>query len=144
PCLVLADAITRQGRQSVHNVLLQQSLNGLIYSAGGPWHEMVNQVWSHMVRTGPIARAVAMVFDVEPEQAFALALLHDVGKLAVFDRLATLRTAHRGDLDVPKTAVSRALRMLHEPLGGLCALGWGFGDKAANAIATHHRDPMPA
>jgi HD-like signal output (HDOD) protein len=144
PCLVLAEAITRQGRRSVHNVLLQQTLGSLVYSPGGAWHEMVNKVWSHMVRSGPIARSLAPLFDVDPEQAFALALLHDVGKLAVFDRVATLRTALRHELHIPKPALTRALRELHEPLGGLCALGWGLGDEAALAIATHHREPVPA
>jgi HD-like signal output (HDOD) protein len=143
PCLSLAEAVTRQGRRSVHSVLLQQTLSGLIYSPGGEWNGMVGLVWSHMVRTGPIARTVAPLFDVDPEQAFALALLHDVGKLAVFDRIATLRTAHRGDLDLPRPAIVLALRFLHESLGGLCALGWGFGDDAASSIARHHRDPIP-
>jgi HD-like signal output (HDOD) protein len=144
PCLILSEAITRQGRRSVHNVLLQQTLGSLVYSPGGAWHEMVNRVWSHMVRSGPIARTLAPLFDVDPEQAFALALLHDVGKLAVFDRIATLRTALRHELVMPKPALTRALRELHEPLGGLCALGWGLGDEAAMAIATHHRQPLPA
>jgi HD-like signal output (HDOD) protein len=144
PCLILAEAITRQGRRSVHNVLLQQTLGSLVYSPGGAWHEMVNKVWSHMVRSGPIARSLAPLFEVDPEQAFALALLHDVGKLAVFDRVATLRTALRHELVMPKRALTRALRELHEPLGGLCALGWGLGDEAAMAIATHHRHPLPA
>jgi HD-like signal output (HDOD) protein len=144
PCLVLSEAITRQGRRSVHNVLLQQTLGSLVYSPGGAWHDMVNKTWSHMVRTGPIARSLAPLFDVDPEQAFALALLHDVGKLAVFDRIATLRTVRRSDLSLSKAALSKVLRVLHEPLGGLCALGWGLGDDAALAIASHHRDPVPA
>jgi len=144
PCLVLAEAITRQGRRSVHNVLLEQTIGGLIFSPGGPWHEMVGKVWAHMVRTGPIARTLAPLFDVDPEQAFALALLHDVGKLAIFDRIASLRTAHRAELDLPRPAVTRALGVLHESLGGLCALGWNFGDEAALAIARHHRSPLPA
>jgi len=143
-CLSLADAVTRQGRRSVHNVLLQQTLGGLIYWPGGSWNEMVSRVWSHMVRTGPLARALGPLFDVDGEQAFALALLHDVGKLVVFDRIASLRTAHRGEFDLPAPAVARVLRRLHEPLGGLCALGWDLGDDAARAIASHHRDPAPA
>jgi HD-like signal output (HDOD) protein len=144
PCLSLAEAVSRQGRRSVHNVLLQQTLSGLIYWPGGGWNDMVSRVWSHMVRTGPLARAVAPLFDVDPEQAFALALLHDVGKLVVFDRIATLRTARRGDFPLPPAAITRMLRLLHESLGGLCALGWDFGDDAAAAIAAHHREPRPA
>lgn len=144
PCLVLLEAITRLGRRSVQNVVLQQALGGLVFSPGGPWQQMVDQIWSHMVRTGPIARDLAPLFGVDPERAFALGLLHDVGKLGIFDRIARLRSANRSNLELSEPALARTLRILHEPLGGLCAIGWGFGEEAAAAIAAHHRDPPPA
>ena len=138
-CLSLRDAIVRQGRQSVHSVLVEQTMTTLVYTGTGPMRRMVDEVWSHMVRTAPVARDLAPVFGVEPEQAFALALLHDVGKLVVFDRIATLRTAERSELAISGETLSRTLRLLHEPLGGHCALGWDLGDDAARAIASHHR-----
>jgi HD-like signal output (HDOD) protein len=138
-CLSLRDAIVRQGRQSVHNVLLEQTMNTLVYTGTGSIRRMVDEVWSHMVRTAPLARDLAAAFNTEPEQAFALSLLHDVGKLVVFDRIATLRTAERSELAITGPALSRTLRLLHEPLGGHCALGWDLGDDAARAIASHHR-----
>jgi len=143
PCLMLPDAILRQGRQSVHSVLLEQTISSLIFTGTEQWRRMIDQIWSHMVRTAPIARGLAPAFDVEPEQAFALALLHDVGKLAIFDRMASLRTAQRSDFVLAPATISRTLRFLHEPLGGLCALGWQFGGEAALAIASHHRQPLP-
>lgn len=144
PCLSLADAILRLGRKSVHNVLIEQTMGALIYAGAGTTQLMVGAVWSHSVRTAPLARGLAPVFGVEPEKAFALALLHDVGKLAIFDRMGTLRTQLRTEFSLPPGSLSRILRLLHEPLGGLCALGWQFGDDAARAIARHHRDPVPA
>jgi HD-like signal output (HDOD) protein len=143
PCLALSDAIVRQGRQSVHSVLLEQAINSLVFVGNDAMRHMVDRVWSHMVRTAPLARDLAWLFDVDPEQAFALGLLHDVGKLAIFDRIATLRTAQRADFVLAGPTLARTLRLLHAPLGGLCALGWQFGDDAARAIAEHHRDPRP-
>jgi HD-like signal output (HDOD) protein len=139
PCLSLADAILRQGRLSVHSVLLEQTLGSLVFSGSDRWRRTVEQVWSHMVRTAPIARALAPAFRVDSDQAFSLGLLHDIGKLAVFDRMSTLRTAQRADFHLHPATMSRVLGLLHEPLGGLCALGWSLGDDAARAIATHHR-----
>jgi HD-like signal output (HDOD) protein len=143
PCLALGDAIVRQGRKSVHSVLLEQAINSLVYVGNDSLRHMVDQVWTHMVRTAPLARDLAGLFGVEPEQAFALGLLHDVGKLAIFDRMATLRTAQRAEFTLAGPTLARTLRLLHAPLGGLCALGWQFGDDAARAIAEHHRDPRP-
>ena len=142
-CLMLPDAILRQGRTSVHSVLLEQAIGSLIFTGTEQWRRTIDQIWSHMVRTAPIARGLAPAFDVEPEQAFALALLHDVGKLAIFDRMASLRTERRSESVLDVITISRTLRFLHEPLGGLCALGWNFGGEAALAIASHHRHPLP-
>ena len=138
-CLGLRDAIVRQGRQSVHNALVEQTMTALVYTGTESTRRMVDQVWSHMVRTAPLARDLSPAFGVEAEQAFALALLHDVGKLAVFDVIATLRTAERSELAISGPTLSRTLGLLHEPLGGQCALGWDLGNDAARAIALHHR-----
>jgi HD-like signal output (HDOD) protein len=138
-CLGLRDAIIRQGRQSVNNVLVEQSMTALLFTGTESTRRMVDQVWSHMVRTAPLARDLSAAFGVDAEQAFALALLHDVGKLAVFDVIATLRTAERSELAISGQTLSRTLSLLHEPLGGQCALGWDLGNDAARAIASHHR-----
>lgn len=143
PCTSLEQALGRQGRVSAHAVILEKALNGLVCRPGGAWNLMVDRIWSHMVRTGPIARAVAPAFGADPEQAFVLGLLHDVGKLLIFDRLTAQRTEARGELSIPPMAISRTLRILHEPLGGLCALRWNLGDATALALATHHRTPAP-
>jgi HD-like signal output (HDOD) protein len=144
PCVSLSEALVRQGRRSAHSVILQQTLAGMVCRPGGIWTDMASKVWAHMVRTGPIARNIARAFDVDPEQAMTLGLLHDVGKLVVFDRVSALRTATRREPELRKGAVSRLLRVLHEPLGGICALHWNLGDDSALAIATHHRDSLPA
>jgi len=138
-CLGLRDAIVRQGRQSVHNVLVEHTMTALVYTGTESTRRMVDEVWSHMVRSAPLARDLSPAFGVEAEQAFALALLHDVGKLAVFDVIATLRAAERSELAISGPTLSRTLGLLHEPLGGHCALGWDLGDDAARAIASHHR-----
>ena len=143
-CLSLGPAIVRQGRRSVHNVILQQSLGGFVCRPGVAWNQMVADIWSHMVRTGPLARSLAPAFDADPEQAFTLGLLHDVGKLVLFDRIAARRTVKRAEVEIPAEAMTRTLQKLHEPLGAFCVLHWRLGDVAANTIATHHRDPLPA
>lgn len=141
--LALGEAIKRLGRSGVRNVLLHQAVQGLVCRPGGEYDVMVTKAWAHMVRTAQVARAIAPAFDAEREQAFALALLHDAGKLVVFDRLAALRTRLRRLPNIERTVVRRALRVIHEPMGGLGVLAWGLGLDAARAVATHHREPVP-
>ncbi|MDX2193255.1 MAG: HDOD domain-containing protein, partial [Gemmatimonadales bacterium] len=137
--MALREAVQRIGLRGVHSVIVEVMLGGLTCRAGPRYDPIVQDVWSHMVRTAPIARALSPCFGTDPESTFTLALLHDVGKLVVFDRLSALRTARRRDVDFPDGFLESVLRVTHEPVGGLVLLAWGLGGSAARAVATHHR-----
>ncbi|HXE58512.1 MAG TPA: HDOD domain-containing protein [Gemmatimonadales bacterium] len=142
PCESLLEAAHRIGLDGIHGVLLANTIEGLLCRPGSEYAGMVEQVWSHMVRSAPIARRVAPAFGVKPEQAFTIALLHDVGKLVLFDRLSLLRSRRRRTPELPAGFLPAALRRLHEPLGGVTATVWGLGAPLARAIFTHHRNPL--
>jgi HD-like signal output (HDOD) protein len=139
----LLGAVQRVGTSGVHNVVLRSMVDGLLCRPGGAYQTIVDQVWEHMVRTAPIAQGIAGPFRVQPDEAYALGLLHDVGKLVIFDRLGELRRQLRRDVRFPAPVLSVVLRYLHEPLGGMAALQWGLGPSVAHAIATHRRSPLP-
>jgi HD-like signal output (HDOD) protein len=139
----LHGAVQRVGTSGVHNVVLKTMVDGILCRPGSAYQEYVNLVWQHMIRVAPIARALAPAFRASPDESFALGLLHDVGKLVVFDRLGELRKTLRRDVAFPLPVLTVVLRSLHEPLGGLAALQWGLGAGVAHAIATHHRAPVP-
>lgn len=140
----LRQAAQRVGASGVHNVVLGVMLEGMLCRPGGEFQAMVDQVRSHLVRTAPIARVLARSFGVSPDDAFSLALLHDAGKLIVFDVVGTLRHDLRRDLSINMPVMSRVLKELHEPIGGMAVVHWGLGDQVAEVIATHHRAPAPA
>ncbi|MCU0618361.1 MAG: HDOD domain-containing protein [Gemmatimonadaceae bacterium] len=139
----LADAIRRVGTQGLRSVVLASMVEGMLCRPGAAFDQMVRQVWEHMVRTAPVARGIAPAFGVVPDEAFTLGLLHDVGKLVLFDRIGTLRADLRRDLQLSAPLVTRMLRALHEPLGGAAALRWGLGKSAAEVIGAHHRRAEP-
>lgn len=139
----LHGAVQRVGTSGVHNVVLKTMVDGILCRPGSAYQEYVNLVWQHMIRVAPIARTLAPAFRASPDESFALGLLHDVGKLVIFDRLGELRKSLRRDAVFPLPILSVILRTLHEPLGGLAALQWGLGANVSHAIATHHRAPVP-
>lgn len=139
----LHGAVQRVGTSGVHNVVLKTMVDGILCRPGSAYQEYVNLVWQHMIRVAPLARALAPSFRASPDEAFALGLLHDVGKLVIFDRLGELRKSLRRDAVFPLPVLSVVLRTLHEPLGGLAALQWGLGAGVSHSIATHHRAPVP-
>ncbi len=141
--LSLRQAGQRVGATGVHNVVLGVMLDGMLCRPGAGYQAMVDQVRAHLVRTASVARLLARSFGAAPDDAFALALLHDAGKLIVFDTIGTLRHELRRDVAIPSSVVSRVLKHVHEPLGGLAALRWGLGAEVALPIARHHRSPVP-
>jgi len=139
PVLGIDQALDRIGVSGARAVVLASCVDGLLSHPGGEYNAMASDVWSHMVRTAPMAKVIAPAFAADPHEAFAIALLHDVGKLVIFDRISTLRAARRRSISLPPDFVHQLLQQLHEPLGALAALQWGMGDRAAAAIGTHHR-----
>ncbi|MBC7842899.1 MAG: HDOD domain-containing protein [Gemmatimonadaceae bacterium] len=140
----LAESIRRVGTQGLRSVILSSMVEGTLCRTGSQYDSMVRQVWEHMVRTAPIARVLAPAFGVVPDEAFTLALLHDVGKLVLFDRLGTLRAELRREVKLTPQLMPRLLGELHEVLGGAAALRWGLGRAAVAVVSSHHRrsDPL--
>ncbi|MBM4187322.1 MAG: HDOD domain-containing protein [Gemmatimonadetes bacterium] len=138
----LTEAAQRVGLTGLNSVLMAAIVDGLLCRPGGEFGPMVQQVWTHMVRSAPAARRLARVAKVAPETAYTLGLLHDLGKLIVFDRLTVQRTAGRHTAKIPRDFLTALLAELHGPLGGLAALAWNLEPEAARAIAAHPRGPI--
>ncbi len=141
--LSITQAVQTIGMSGVENVVLSHVVHTTLCRPGGAYEGLVQKVWSHLVRTGPIARDLADAFDVDPERAFTLGLLHDAGKLVLFDRISAIRKESRREIEFPHHVLLWTLKRTHEALGGLAALGWGLDAAAVQAIARHHREPPP-
>ncbi len=137
-------AIDRIGVGGTRAVVLASCVDGLFSRPGGTYDTMLAAVWTHMVNTGAYARSVAWAFETDPDEAFAVGLLHDVGKMVILDRISALRTAKRKPVLLPDVGLSLAFDQLHEPLGAVAAHRWGLGARAADAIGSHHRRERPA
>ncbi|MEP6618132.1 MAG: HDOD domain-containing protein [bacterium] len=142
PVLRLDGALERIGMVAGRSVVLANCVDGLLSRPGAPYESMVNDVWAHMIRSGPLAKVIAPAFSIDGEEAFSVALLHDVGKLVVFDQISALRAKHRRAVSIPTAWLSELLQAVHEPLGALAAFRWSMGPRAAMGIGHHHRsDP---
>ncbi len=144
PILSVGAAIDRIGLVGTRSVVVAASVDGLLSKPGGAYDELLATAWQRMVNTGPMARAVAPAFGADGEEAFAVALLHDVGLLIIFDRISALRTANRRPVTLPDGWLDELIAELHESLGAVAAHRWGLGIDAADAIGTHHRRDTPA
>jgi HD-like signal output (HDOD) protein len=142
-CASIAGAIQLVGVRGVEAIVTINMIEGLMCRPGNAYAALLSNVWSHMTRTAPVARVLSPAFGTAAEMGFTLGLLHDVGKLVVFDYLTVLRTRHRREIRVSERVLFDMLNRLHEPLGTMAALHWNLGMDAAQAIACHHHEPPP-
>ena len=143
PCLSIPEAVQCIGFGGVESIVTTAMTEGVLCRPGNVYAPLLADVWSHMTRTAPIARAIAPGFNVAPDPAFTVGLLHDMGKLIIFDHLSQLRTRQRREINVPDRFLLNMLNWIHEPLGGVAALRWNLGIPTARAIASHHHQPAP-
>ena len=136
-------AIDRIGIGGTRAVVVATSIEGLLSKPGPPYEAIAQGIWTHMVATAPIARVLAPAFGTGSDEAFATALLHDIGKLVVFDQISALRIKLRRAIELPAPWLMEALDRLHEPLGAIAIRQWGLGAEAADAIGMHHRRDRP-
>ena len=143
PVASLVAAARRVGARGVHAAVMSVIMEGGCTRPGAGLDNLARMVWDHMVRVAPMARQLAHGFGSDPDAAFTLGLCHDVGKLILFERIGELRKKLRREIAFPNGFLRVALKELHEPMGGLAALGWGLPPEFARSIASHHRDPPP-
>ncbi|MFQ5538597.1 MAG: HDOD domain-containing protein [Gemmatimonadota bacterium] len=143
PVVTVRGAIQRIGTNGVHATVMSSIMKGQLSRPGTEYSRMAHVAWEHMVRVAPLVRLLATPFGMDPEEVYTLGLLHDVGKLAFFDRIADLRRRKRRAVRLSSGFLEDALAILHEPLGGLACLQWGLSGEFAEAVASHHRSPPP-
>lgn len=139
PVSAVSPATQRVGTNGVYATVMSRIIEAQLSRPGPEYEVMARQVWDHMVRVAPLARALASHFDTDPEEAYTQGLLHDVGKLIFFDRIADLRRKQRRPVLLPQAFLDEALHSLHEPLGGLACLQWGLSVHLSDVVSNHHR-----
>jgi HD-like signal output (HDOD) protein len=72
---------------------------------------------------------------MEPEHAFLIGLLHDVGKLPL---LAMLRKAASKESEVTPALVGRMFRLYHEQAGAALAQAWRMPEELVEVARCHH------
>ncbi|MCU0538832.1 MAG: response regulator [Desulfobacterales bacterium] len=110
----------------------------------------VAALWEHCTRAGLFARTIAAAETLPPkaqDEAFTAGLLHDIGKLVLAQNFpqeyaAVLEDARRREQ--PSDAVETAyFGASHAELGAYLLGLWGIAEGVVQAVADHHRTPLP-
>ena len=145
PITNVNDAVIRLGRGTILSVVVGVAARKHLQQPVPEYGLGENALWEHSVAAALVAETVEQICKVNiPPEAFAAALLHDIGKL-VLGRFLDARTLEllneaqeRGRLN-PLEAEREILKVNHAELGGLIAKKWGLPDSIVKGISFHHQ-----
>jgi putative nucleotidyltransferase with HDIG domain len=138
----LERAMVRVGLKEIERIIMCLVFMKQIMA---PWRlpqENLAAVWKHSLSVAHAARMLAVKTSTEdPEKAFAVSILHDIGKLILYardDRYANLANeAGRGKPDI--CDLERAeYGVDHQEIGHRMAVKWEFPREFSEAIQDHH------
>ena len=130
----LDEAVMRVGLRSLRSMIFAISMRSVILR----FHSLGTQaerVWRQSFSVASIARAIAPLLNADPERAFLLGLLHDVGKVAL---IAALNGEAEKSSDVTPPLLGRLFHDHHEPAGQALARAWNLPDELVAVAGAHH------
>lgn len=134
PAETLHDAIMRIGMRALRQLIFSVSMRGVILRGHG-LSEYAEEVWRQALSLGAIARAIAKELRTEPDKAFMLGLLQDIGKVAL---LTMLREEVHDRATVTPALVGRMFHRFHERAGAAMATAWRLPAELASVAGCHH------
>ncbi|MBL3557370.1 MULTISPECIES: HDOD domain-containing protein [Marinobacter] len=121
-------ALLRLGTRRFHTLVLTAALRQILYELGADQWQQLRDFWRHSLTTALTARALATLTRYpEPDQAFMLGMLHNVGELIALKTPAgdTQQYYFDHQADIAAALVS----------------SWGLGSMAADAM--RYQQAMP-
>lgn len=138
------DAVMRIGSGTVVALVMGAGVQRRLSQALPRYGLREGDLWKHSVASALAASVLDSMTDVEvPVEAFAGALLHDIGKLVMGRVLAAREKNAPRDayglrqLDSPDAEVEVA-GLDHSALGGVVASHWQLPERLVTAITYHH------
>lgn len=129
------NAIVRIGLRDTSNIILAISNRALYKKTPGIIGDRLNALWIHSFATGACARIISTKLQMlYPDRAFAMGLLHDVGKLVLLTILGALPAKR----DISAVALDELLTSLHVEFGKVLITHWNMPVEFADAVINHH------
>ena len=145
PIATAHDAVIRLGRGTILSITVGNAARKHLQRAIPAYGLEENALWRHSVSAALAAESLGQFCKAAiPPEAFAAALLHDIGKLVLgrfldAETLSLLEQAQlQGHLN-PLQAESEILEVNHAELGGLIAQKWQLPESIIQGITHHHR-----
>lgn len=144
PVISVRAALSRLGSAAAANMILAVAVSRVFI----PRDKWEKSLWRHAIQVGGAMRSLATFadgdLDLDGDEAYTAGLLHDVGRLVMFDEAPeTLRQVYEGDWDSPDALVEFELSICgisHCELGQMALERWGL-PSVLGEVVLHHHEP---
>ena len=139
----VSQAVSLLGRERLKHILIGSVLRGVFSEQENPAFSM-QVFWQHSIKTAIIARQLAAHISTiqEPESMFTAGLLHDIGKLLLFNKVAPRMLAAeeymiQKRVDVLTAELSQ-VGVTHTAVGEALMDHWGLPQLLIDCARNHH------
>ncbi|MDR0330982.1 MAG: HDOD domain-containing protein [Chitinispirillales bacterium] len=138
----ISHAVILLGFSTVKNIVLTASVLELFAVRGGGKFN-AHEVWKHSLACGVAAQCLARAVKYEgQEECFVAGLLHDIGKVIMFQIVPNEFNNVIECADKTKTlfydSECKLLGISHQQIGGMLIEQWRLPTKILDAVANHH------
>ncbi len=141
----ISHAVSIVGTRPLRDLALATTV--ISYFKGIPQDQMdMNSFWRHGITCGIAARAIAIYNrEVNPELFFLAGILHDIGRLILFEKLPDaaekIMARFKGGNKPLYQVEKEILGFDHTEIGAALLETWGLPESLREIIAFHH-DPL--
>lgn len=135
----IPEAVVRLGNRPLQSLMMSESLMVASRPSRKANRLIAQRFWNRSLAAGCVMRALAPLCNFDPEEAFVIGLLHDVGDVVVLraiDRFEAL--SHEG---IESEAFEYLCHRFHQPLGTMVADEWALGPTLKVILGAHHAWP---
>ncbi len=139
----LDEAVTRLGYQQIYRLVTRICCETALSSPQSGYGIDPGELWRHSVVTAVVGTAIADRTGEDRNLAFTAGLLHDVGKMALSEMLASQYTRLIEQIEVRQQSFLEAEKEMfgfdHAEVGGSLLQKWEFSENLVAAVRHHHQ-----
>ena len=132
------DAVVRIGLAETRNIVLAITLRAKLFRVPG-FADEVQALWEHSIYTAATAQLLVAESGSDPEPAFLVGLVHDVGRIVLFSLAGEIHRRTRGAVQLHADNLQNVGDILHAGLGALVSSSWKLSPSLVRAVQFHDR-----
>jgi len=134
----IGQAVMRLGLDSVRSSVISLSASSA-FKTDEPAHKAFYQsIWIHSLTAATAARRLAAYVSVPKETAFLAGLVHDIGRIVVFNGIHQMKKRSPERYTVPDRTIEEFTDALHCRIGQALGEAWNIPAVLVDGIVRHH------